>query len=71
MEAHRAAAIVSEDGSVTIRGVPFAEGEEVEVIVLPRERPAEAPPSLRGSVREYDAPFDAAEGDWEALQPAP
>ena len=71
MQAHRADTTVSGDGSVTVRGLPFPEGEEVEVIVLPRpRRKAEAagPAPLRGSVRRYDDPFGPATSadDWEA-----
>lgn len=55
MEAHRTEATVGGDGSVTIRGLPFQEGESVEVIVLsvaPRaEVPAERPRRQFGSAR--------------------
>lgn len=63
MRAHRAQSTVSEDGSVTVRGVPFSEGDEVEVIVLPRPRPTDRAPGLRplrGSVNRYDDPFEPA-----------
>ena len=70
MEAHRTEAIVQKDGSVTVRGVPFHEGERVDVIVLPREQPVvrEDRYPLRGSVVRFDQPLDpAAEpGEWEA-----
>ena len=62
MQAHRASTTVSGDGSVTVRGLPFPEGEEVEVIVLPRE-PSRSAPSrvpLGGSVRRYERPFEPA-----------
>ena len=35
MQAHRTETTVGGDGSVTVGGLPFAEGEAVEVIVLP------------------------------------
>ncbi len=71
MQAYRVAATVAGDGSVTLHDLPFAEGEAVEVIVLPRTVPAEAPPPqgpLRGSVVRYERPFDPAAdaGDWDA-----
>ena len=68
MTPYRADATVSSDGSVTLRDVPFPEGEEVEVIVVPRPRPDAAPTSLRGSVRQYERPFEAAADadEWEA-----
>ncbi len=73
MRAHRAEATVAGNGRVTVEGVPFAEGEAVEVIVLPREpsRTAEDHP-LRGSVRRYTDPFDpATDSDaWDATRGA-
>ena len=70
MRAHRADTTVSGDGSVTIRGVPFPEGEAVEVIVLPRSKPSERGGSeaLRGSVRRYARPFEPAAdpSEWDA-----
>ena len=72
MQAHRAESTVSGDGSVTVQGVPFPEGEEVEVIVLPRPKPSEGgsvSESLRGSVRAYDEPFEAATAPMRPSQP--
>jgi len=67
MEAHRTETTVTGDGSVVVRGVPFPEGAEVEVIVLPRRVPGETAP-LRGSVLRYDDPFGPAvpETDFDA-----
>ena len=45
MRAHRTEATVGGDGSVVVRDLPFAEGEAVEVIVLPSKAPA--PPTAR------------------------
>jgi hypothetical protein len=72
MEAHRTESIVEKDGSVTVRGVPFREGERVEVIILPHEHePSKSNLQypLRGSVRRFDQPFDPAAdaSDWGAL----
>lgn len=72
MEAHRTKAIVEKDGSITVRGVPFPEGEQVEVIVRSREGPAAKSNGkypLRGSVHRYDQPFDPASNasDWGAI----
>ena len=55
MRDYRADATVSGDGSLTLRDLPFSRGEEVEVVV--RARSADAP-SLRGSVRAYERPFE-------------
>ena len=56
MRVHRTEATVGSDGSVTIGGLPFAEGEAVEVVVLPAaaprpEHPAERPGRRAGSAR--------------------
>lgn len=69
MQAYRASTTVSGDGSVTVRGLPFSEGEEVEVIVLPRESSHSSASNrapLRGSVRQYERPFESAADEWEA-----
>ena len=51
MEAHRTEATVGGDGSVTVRGLPFPEGEAVEVIVLPSARTEGAAPGDTPDVR--------------------
>ena len=49
MQAHRTEATVGGDGSVTVRDLPFPEGEAVEVIVLPATSPPRPPdPSHEG-----------------------
>jgi hypothetical protein len=71
MKAHRVETTVSGDGSITVRNVPFLEGEEVEVIVLPlvskQEVGVDRQP-LRGSVPKFERPFEsAADADeWDA-----
>jgi hypothetical protein len=42
MIAHRAEITLSEDGVITLEGVPFRSGESVEVIVLPNARSSDA-----------------------------
>ena len=37
MQAHRAEATLSEDGTITLRDIPFRRGDAVEIIVLPRQ----------------------------------
>lgn len=75
MEAVKAHAVVAPDGSVTVTGLPFGEGQSVEVIVLDSARTnADEKPSpfgaMRGSVLRYDDPFEPAAdpSDWEALK---
>ena len=70
MQAHRTETVVSEDGVITLRDVPFARGESVEVIVLPFSTSATRPStglSLRGTpVSLKDPTQPVAEGEWEA-----
>ena len=67
MQAHRAETIVSEDGVLTLRDIPFRRGKSVEVIVLPFPAPAK-PGSrypLRGTPVTLLAPTQpVADADW-------
>ena len=67
--AYRAHAQV-ENGKLTLDNVPFAEGEEVEVIVLAEARKARGERyPLRGSVLRYDDPTaPVADTDWDVLR---
>jgi len=62
---------VSSDGSLTIKGLPFQAGDEVEVIIRShkhREGRGKCYP-LRGKPIRYTDPFGSvAEKDWEALR---
>lgn len=63
MQAYRTETVVSEDGSLVLKKVPFQAGDEVEVIVLAREQdngPEERYP-LRGKPIRYDRPTDPVE----------
>ena len=70
-QAYRVHVQISEDGALTLSGLPFRAGEDVEVIVL-----AEAPQAgqesrypLRGQPLRYDQPTaPVAQSDWQALQ---
>lgn len=56
---------------LTLSGLPFAAGEQVEVIVLAElpETPEESRYPLRGHPLRYDDPFTPLdEKDWQALQ---
>jgi hypothetical protein len=71
MEAYRVRGQVAEDGSLTVENVPFARGQEVEVIVLAEARKAKEQRRypLRGTVLKYVDPLEpVAEDDWEALK---
>jgi subtilisin-like proprotein convertase family protein len=60
--------MVSGDGSVELKNVPFSPGEIVEVVVRSRETDAEKTLyPFRGKPIEYAAPFDSvAQEDWDA-----
>lgn len=71
MQAYRLETIVPQNGTLTIRGVPFRAGEKVEVIILSWHRKRENGERypLRGKPIRYVAPFDSvAEADWDVLQ---
>ena len=71
MQAYRVEATVAPNRVLTIRGVPFSPGEEVEVIILDRPRQAKGRRrySLRGKPVQYSRPFDGvAEDNWQALR---
>jgi hypothetical protein len=71
MNAHRIETTINQDGTLTLNGLPFQAGDEVEVIIL--ERPpkpnGDNPYPLRGQPMKYDAPTEpVAENEWGALQ---
>ena len=79
MNAHHIETILTENGTLTLRDLPFQAGDAVEVIILERHKlqPSEAPTSpsgsnpypLRGTVIRYDDPTEpVALEDWEMLQ---
>jgi hypothetical protein len=71
MQTYRIETIVSGNRVLTIRGVPFREGERVQVVILslPRKWEKGERYPLRGKPFRYVAPFDSvAENDWDALR---
>ena len=64
MQAYKTEAEVGGDGRVTIEGLPFGEGERMEVIALRADAQAAAGERdrhpLRGLPVEYDDPFGSA-----------
>ena len=82
MNAYKIRSIVTADGTIVIKGIPFSVGKSVEVIVLEDIASQEADrgsvnlplderwKSLRGSVTRYDDPFEPAIplSDWDVLQ---
>ena len=80
MNAYKVEAVLAEDGTLVLQGLPFQTGAAVEVIILERssyqqsETSTLSPDSnqypLRGTVIRYDDPFEPAVPveDWEALK---
>ena len=72
MEAYRTEVTIAEDGTLTLRALPFHAGERVEVIVLAttKQNDDRNRYPLRGlGPYRYERPTDpVAEDDWEALQ---
>ena len=71
MNAHRVETTIDQDGTLTLNGLPFQAGAEVEVIIL--ERPAmpggDNPYPLRDQPVQYDAPTEpVAENEWNVLR---
>ena len=71
MQTYRIETTVAPNRELTIRGIPFSPGEEVEVIILNHRRQTKKRRrySLRGKPVQYTRPFDSvAEDDWQALR---
>ncbi|MDJ1171441.1 hypothetical protein PMG71_18575 [Roseofilum sp. BLCC_M154] len=66
MNAYKVTAILKEDGTLLLEGLPFQAGDAVEVIIL--EQSKEHP--LQGTVLRYDDPFEPAvvDQDWDVLK---
>jgi hypothetical protein len=77
MNAHKIETVLTEDGTLTLRGLPFHAGDTVEVIILESRTqqhealthsPNSNPYPLRGTVIRYDDPTEpVALEAWEAL----
>lgn len=71
MAALRLQTFVSNDGTLTIKGLPAFAGKRVEVIVrdhAPGKKTTKLYP-LRGTPVEYRDPYEGvAEDDWDALR---
>lgn len=71
MEADRVEVTLTENGTLSL-SLPFRAGESVEIIILSNQssQQQENPRSLKGTVIQYEQPFEPAVSpeDWEALQ---
>lgn len=71
MSEYHSEAVVKNNGTITLDGLPFKEGEKVDVVVRTHETKESNGEkySLRGTLLRYDRPFDSvAESDWDALK---
>ncbi|AFY34182.1 hypothetical protein [Calothrix sp. PCC 7507] len=79
MNAHKVEAVLTEDGTLMLQGLPFHAGDVVEVIILEAKtsQPQEARSNqseknlypMRGQLVRYDDPTEpVALSDWEVLQ---
>jgi len=58
---------IQQDGTLTLKDLPFQAGETVEVVVTPKSAPQNGGAyPLRGTPVTYAEPFEpVAAGDWE------
>ncbi|MEN3333352.1 MAG: hypothetical protein V7641_2717 [Blastocatellia bacterium] len=71
MNTHRTEVTLTEDGSLTLKNLPFHAGDSVEVIIVARSsKPGEQDRyPLRGTPIHYDNPTEpVAQEDWEAVR---
>jgi hypothetical protein len=70
MQTYRTKTTLSQDGKLSIKGLPFRKGDAVEVIVITQKQQAKNNPyPLRGKPFRYINPFDGvAEDEWEAIK---
>lgn len=70
MNVHRVETTINQDGTLTLNGIPFQAGDEVEVIIAERSPKSSEnnPYPLRGQPVRYDAPAEpVAEDEWSVL----
>jgi len=61
---------IQQDGTLTLKDLPFHAGETVEVVVTPKSTPENGGAyPLRGTQVTYTEPFEpVAAGDWEPFR---
>ena len=75
MNAYNVETVLTEDGTLLLKELPFHAGDAVEIIILEQSKTllpssSEQPIcSLKGSILRYDEPFELATPleDWEVL----
>jgi len=71
MRAYRTEKIISQNGALDLKALPFKAGELVEIIILPLENRVNETNSysLKGKVIKYDQPTEpVAQNDWDVLK---
>jgi len=70
MQAFRTETKLSQNGKLSLKGLPFRKGEQVEVIILTQKQSqSEKQYPLRKKAVTYHKPFESvAEDDWAALK---
>jgi len=69
MDTHRIETALIENGKLLLKNLPFKKGDEVEVMIIEKNQKKVESGSLKGTVIEYEEPFEAAilDEDWEVL----
>jgi hypothetical protein len=70
MQAHRIETTIQPGGTLAVRGLPLAEGAEVEIIILVKDQPRAKAYPLRGTPYRFDEPTEPAVSpdQWEAVR---
>jgi len=71
MQAFRTETKLLQNGKLSLKGLPFRKGEQVEVIILAQKQKSQTqqPYPLRKKAIIYRQPFDSvAENEWETLK---
>ena len=70
MQAHRIETTILPGGTLAVRGLPVAEGAEVEIIILVKDQPRTKVYPLRGTPYRLDDPTEPAvpPSEWEAIR---
>ncbi|MCZ8065259.1 MAG: hypothetical protein ACK5QJ_01395 [Microcystis sp.] len=76
MNTYKIQTVLTEDGTVLLKELPFQAGDAVEIIILEQSKTSLSSSqeklihSLKGSVLRYDDPFEPAipPEDWEILK---
>ena len=70
LQAYSVKKTIPADKTVTLTGLPFAAGDQVQIVIVRQPgRPPGEPYPLRGQPVQYDRPLESvAETDWELLQ---